>query len=450
MSAAVREILAGVVGPDTLRPEGEAEQWRTGPGPGGLPAAVLLPASEEELAQVLGVAGEEGWPVMPAGSGRWLEGGGSSDVILVLSTRRIREMDVYEPADLTFTAGAGLTLAELTAATAPNGQWLPLDPPGWAVGTLGAAVAIGGNGSLRHLYGTARDHILGLTLVSGEGEILRWGGRVVKNVAGFDMTRLFTGSWGTLGVITSVSGRLFPIPERDVTLVFRCEDAKRLAPAARSVALSSMPVAAVELLHPLRSGGVLPNEASTAEDDAGLVVRLLGSEAVVGEMEARLRRDLAGELSEPDRLSGEASRAVHAGLGDWEAGADLVARLRLLPSELPTLLAEAESLGRLTRESSEGDSRCSITSHVGAGVLRFAVWGMPSTNGVQDHWSSALAELRGRLENGGGSLVLSRGPEAVTRRIGAWGGRGEEAPLVDGLKAEFDPHGIMAPGRLGL
>ena len=119
-------------------------------------------------------------------------------------------------------------------------------------GSLGAAVALGVARPLRHLYGTPRDHVLGLTMVSGDGRVLRWGGRVVKNVAGFDLTRLSVGSWGSLGVITSVSARLFPIPESDVTLV--CLALERRAAACRPRPRPSppYPLPAVELVDPLR------------------------------------------------------------------------------------------------------------------------------------------------------------------------------------------------------
>ena len=250
MTASIRTVLESLVSPQVLLPESELERFRTGPGEEGLPAAVLAPGAEEELAALLARASEEGWKVLPAGLGQWLEGGGPAEVQLVVSTRRLQKVHEYNPADLTFTAGAGLTLSALRGTTEPNGQWLPLNPPGGWEGTLGAALATGVGGSLRHLYGTARDHVLGLTLVAGDGRILRWGGKVVKNVAGFDVTRLCLGSWGSLGLITSVSARLFPVPEKDATLVFSGSDIRALLSAARAMALSSLPLASVEVLDP--------------------------------------------------------------------------------------------------------------------------------------------------------------------------------------------------------
>ena len=133
------------------------------------------------MGELLARASQEGWRVLPAGQGTWLDGGGPADFDLIVSTRRLAGMEEYEPADLTFTAGAGMILSSLAEATGVNGQWLPIDPPGGRRGSLGATVSIGMSGPLRHLYGTPRDHVLGLSMVSGDGRLLRWGGRVVSS-----------------------------------------------------------------------------------------------------------------------------------------------------------------------------------------------------------------------------------------------------------------------------
>ena len=126
----------------------------------------------------------------------------------------------YEPGDLTLTARAGTTLDEITRATAANGQWLALDPLGDpSRATLGATIATGSYGALAHHFGTPRDMTLGVQFVSGMGDMVRGGGRVVKNVAGFDLTRLVTGSWGTLGVLTEVTVRLRALPAVEATLL---------------------------------------------------------------------------------------------------------------------------------------------------------------------------------------------------------------------------------------
>ncbi|MBT8395691.1 MAG: FAD-binding oxidoreductase [Gemmatimonadetes bacterium] len=442
MTTSLRSALASMVADETLLPEGEHDQWAMAGDGGPLPAAVLAPGSEDELAGILGKSSEEGWRVLPAGLGRWLNGGGPSEADLVVSTRRMTQVREYEPADLTFTAGSGLSLKELHEQTDPHGQWLPLDPPGSHSGSLGAAVALGMAGPLRHLYGTPRDHVLGLTMVAGDGRVLRWGGRVVKNVAGFDLTRLTVGSWGSLGVVTSVSARLFPIPESDVTLAFPGSSVAELLPKARVAALSPLPLAAVELLDSLDPGDEAPGPA--------LVVRLLGSAAQVDEMESRIVRDLGQSDGGTRRLQGDMSRALQRRLEDWEGGSHLSARLSLLPSKLGTLLEEVEGLRPLVVGWSEPGATMALSAHVGAGVVRLRVSKLPAREEALEPWITALRDLRGRMEDQGGSLVLSSGPPGLMREVGPWGTPGPERHLLEGLKAEFDPAGILASGRLNL
>lgn len=469
MTTPIRSLLRDLVAPGALLPEAASASWAV---EGRAPAAVLAPSSEEEVGRILERASQEGWKVLPAGFGKWLAGGGPVKADLVVSTQRICELTEYEPADLTFTAGAGLSLSALAEVTRAHGQWLPLDPPGGEEGSLGAAMATGAAGSLRQWFGTPRDHALGLTLVSGDGRVLRWGGRVVKNVAGFDVTRLCIGSWGTLGVITSVSARLFPLPQEDLTLVLGGSTASSLLPQARAMALSSLPLAAIELLAP--AGGVQGDPGGPAE----LVVRVLGSTEEVDAMEQRAVRDLGGGrasgFSRYDRnplppstlssshgssrgggagtirlLRGEASRAFHRRRDSWEEGADLVLRLTALPSLLGTVLRIAEEAASVWKGlPAREPPRMRVSSHVGAGIVRVAVAGIPKDGGGLGEWIETLRGLRGRMEEMGGSLTLSKGPAALVLEVGTWGGGEDDVALMVGLKQQFDPRGILAPGRL--
>jgi glycolate oxidase FAD binding subunit len=145
------------------------------------------------------------------------------------------------------------------------------------------------------------------------------------------------------------------------------------------------------------------------------------------------------------------SRAFHRTLNGWEEGAELVARLCLLPSELGILLDEAEELRTLVSEaSSSPGAELRLSAHVGAGVLRVAVSKLPKEESRLDPWVSNFRSLRVRLEERGGSLTLSSGPGLLVREIGAWGAAGEEKEIMEGLKSQFDPKGILSPGRLGL
>ena len=171
------------------------------------------PVDDAEIAGAVRDAIAAGEAIRIVGGGAWLEGGHPVRAARTMSLRTVslrQDAGVveYTPGDLTITVRAGTTLGELDAALREHGQWLPLDPAGGGDVTIGAVVATCSYGPLAELFGTPRDQVLGLTVVTGRGDLIRTGGRVVKNVAGFDLTRLMTGAWGTLGIITQVTLRV--------------------------------------------------------------------------------------------------------------------------------------------------------------------------------------------------------------------------------------------------
>lgn len=165
-------------------------------------------AADRRVAEQVRDAASTGDGLRIVGRGTWLDSGHRVTASRTLSLAGDRGIVAYSPGDLTITVRAGTTLAEIAEALREHGQWLALDPDGGLDVTIGATVATGSYGPAATLYGTARDQLLGLTVVTGRGEIVRPGGRVVKNVAGFDLTRLMTGAWGSLGVITELTLRV--------------------------------------------------------------------------------------------------------------------------------------------------------------------------------------------------------------------------------------------------
>ncbi|HSG81489.1 MAG TPA: FAD-linked oxidase C-terminal domain-containing protein, partial [Gemmatimonadota bacterium] len=217
----------------------------------GRPAGVVVaPESVDELSGLLKLATDRGWGVAPAGQGGWPAAGAPlhrADV--VLSTRRLNAPVEHHPEDLLATAQAGVSLSTLNNALAEKKQWWPLDPPGG--GTVGAIISAAASGPLAAAYGTPRDLVLGLTVVRADGRIVTAGGRVVKNVAGYDMVKLFTGSWGTLGVIAEAHLRLHALPAADETRVFVAGSAAQLAGfAARLSRNGSLVPSAAEIVSP--------------------------------------------------------------------------------------------------------------------------------------------------------------------------------------------------------
>jgi FAD/FMN-containing dehydrogenase len=176
---------------------------------------IVSPASAEEISEVLKLASREGWSVLPAGGMTWLK----SKVDLIVSTQRLDRIIEHEPADLIAVAQAGVKLTDFNAKLAENGQWLPLDPPDDGQATIGGVVATGIGGPQQFGYGRPRHSVIGMKVVLADGSLIKAGGRVVKNVAGYDLCKLFTGSFGSLGIITEVNFKLRPRPAREATVI---------------------------------------------------------------------------------------------------------------------------------------------------------------------------------------------------------------------------------------
>ena len=175
----------------------------------------------ESIARTIRDASAARTPLRVCGRSTWLDAGRPVRAKQTLSLQGDNGVVSYVPGDLTLTVRAGTSLAEIERATAEHDQWLPLDPYGSSDGTIGATVSTASAGPLASGFGLPRDLVLGMEFVSGRGEVIRCGGKVVKNVAGFDLTRLLTGSWGTLGVITEVTLRLYARPKVDRTFVVK-------------------------------------------------------------------------------------------------------------------------------------------------------------------------------------------------------------------------------------
>lgn len=282
------------------------------------------PSSLAELTQLTTEAAASGRALRLVGRGTWLDGGAP-----VASNAEHVHLDVfddiveYEPGDLTITVGAATTITELDAVTAAHNQWCPLSPWGGDAGTVGATIATATAGPYTHVMGAARDLVLGLECVDGTGRVLRPGGKVVKNVAGFDLTRLMTGAWGSLGAITQVSLRLRALPAVDETWsVAGMEDARAAVTWLRR---SNLPPIACEALEPRVATWLgLP-------DRAHLLVRIAGNAAFVAA--ARTAVQAVGTARQHEagvwtmvREAPRAARAPHAELAP--ALRELTARVK--------------------------------------------------------------------------------------------------------------------------
>lgn len=427
LTSALHEIL-----PRERVLNGEAAQ-RWG-GSKRTPGVVVFPASTDEAARVLTRACEEGWTVEPAGSGTWLwSESAASPPDLVLSTSGMVRVVEYDPADLTVTAEAGITLSALASLITPQHQWLPLDPPGRSH-SLGAVATTGVSGPLGASWGGPRDLVLGLRAVTGDGRPFSAGGRVVKNVAGFDLVRLLIGSRGTLAFVTEVTMRLSSLPEVDHTMLVRGDSLDELADAAARVCALSVTPAAVELL-------VREMPVGGRRMEAVLAVRVLGGRERVEAETAELRVSLA-DFGGLTRLAPEEADALWREVRHFEDGAELVLRLSINPARIGELIGFAQVL------CSVGDGQCDSTRarlavHAGTGVMRLAA---PKLR-VDAGWDERMDDLLGSLAERDGTLTVTRAPAPLRARLKGRDISVVNGELMSGLKAVFDPSGILSGGH---
>src|SRR5918998_1386718 len=232
----------------------------------GVPRAT--PDTPDALTLVCRLAHEEGWKIRVEGRGTWLPSDAPAD--LAVSTRALEQIVSVSPADLVATVQSGTPLEALRRRLADYGMWLSVDPPGRPERSIGSVVATATAGPLRHGFGPVRDHVLGCSVATGDGRLVNAGGKVVKNVAGYDLTKLQVGGFGGFGIIAEVHLRLRALPRADITLLARgARDA--LTSAARELMSVHLLPSALELLSP----------ALAAESDWILAVRFVGTEAAV-------------------------------------------------------------------------------------------------------------------------------------------------------------------------
>ena len=404
---------------------------------GRTPEAAVFPGSVDEVAAVVSLAAEAGMPLVPWGGGTAAAAGVPAPRAgVVLGLSRLRAIVEHEPGDLTVTAQAGVVLRELQAALGARGQWLSLDPPDADRATLGGVLAANAAGPRRHLYGTARDLLIGVTVVTADGSVVRGGGRVVKNVAGYDLPKLFIGSYGTLGVIVEATLKLRPRPDAERLVAVPFERLKDAGTAVRAILASDLIPNAVDLADAAaaRAVGV----------DAAPAVLLVGFDGLGEQVDwqvaelASIVRPYGGQT--PTALSAAAwpvlARAAQAAFETPAA----VMMLSVLPSVVADTIEQAASTARQRGLST------AWSAHVGAGLVTGAV---RAEDDRQDPamLATVLAEWRAAARAGGGHASIRWAPLAVKAALPVWDDAGAAGRIMQRIKAELDPQNLLNPGR---
>jgi glycolate oxidase FAD binding subunit len=383
----IGEVLRAIVGPEHVRIATDADAVA-----GIVPLVMVDPADARQTASVLRCANQAGLAVIPCGGGTKLDWGNpprAADV--VLSLRRLNRVIEHAWADLTVTVEAGCTIAQLQRALAQHGQRLAVDPLWPERATIGGILSTNDSGALRLGYGSLRDLIIGVTLALADGTIASSGGKVVKNVAGYDLPKLATGGLGTLGVITRAVFRLHPLPRNVRTLTIAVADAAEMQRVILAILSAQLVPAAVQVRSGARSGSV--------------DILLEGTPDGISAQESAIKQFGRVQEGSPDVWNAREELWPSSGAGP-------MVKFSTLPSRIS---AASASFSRF------------VTQATGIGYAQF---------------DGDLQGLRTAIEQDGGSLVI-----LGRTNLDAWGSPGDSLPLMRAVKEQFDPKGTLNPGR---
>jgi glycolate oxidase FAD binding subunit len=414
------------------------------------PKAMVHPADAQQTREVLRFAHHERLAVAPAGSlTKQRFGGIPRKIDLLLSLERLNRIADYQPKDLTVTVEAGVRMADLSATLRQEKQMLPLDAPFGGAATVGGVLATNGSGPRRLAYGTARDMVLGARFLTADGTIAKTGGKVVKNVAGYDLAKLLIGSLGTLAVLTEVTFKVFPIPPASATLLFGFENAQAALQAAQRIVHSQFSLQALDLLD--AEAGSLLEESLFSQFPYTLVARAAGPEAVV----ERIGRELPS-LVQSESPVDRAFRTGEAETKLWGMVQECTPSfLRAQPDGMVirasvVLTRMEEALAAARRVASENGLAAAMLARAGTGVVYCYLWGRPEADGSvssKDQLASAAASLLREIEGLGGRAIIEWAPASVKEKASLWGTLRDDFAVMQRLKAQFDPQGILNPGR---
>jgi glycolate oxidase FAD binding subunit len=424
-----------------------------------LPAAVAKPGSKEEVAEIIKYAVAEKLAVITCGA-RTKIGMGLPPLRydVALDMTRLDRTIAYDPADLTLSVEAGVPLGKLVDTLVGHNQFLPLFTPFFHRATIGGTIASGVDSPLRQFYGTARDYVLGMEFVTGEGVHSKSGGTVVKNVTGYDLHKLMIGSLGTLGVITRVNFKTFPFPARSHGFLGTFESADRAIDMRHRIAKSPLTPLTLEILSPRVADLFLSSAAEIAQvpaPPAGLLspkhwtlaAAFVGNEKVITRYEMELRRLAAESGAVNISILGDDTRpSVWGRLRESipimleSSPAITILKISVLPARLKDALAAAVNAADMNQLPWAAVVR-------GLGVIYFALLPNERSDAAQ---RAAVAATNQIFETGaamGANATIPWCPTDWKNTLKVWGPERSDLAQMKKVKTVFDPHGVFSPGR---
>ncbi len=418
---------------------------------GKRPKVVVAPKTVDEVSKIVAYANQQRLALIPMGNGTKMGMGGIPKKIeMVLLTTRLNHIRDCDIDNLTFTAESGITLHQVQRHLAREGRgyFLPLDPPFTDKATLGGVVATNSSGPKRLLYGTARDLVIGTKAVFPNGDIIVSGGKTVKNVSGYDLSKLLIGSFGTLGVICEITVRLLPLPERETSLLVPFGKVEEADAFVQEITHSQLLPACIETLNALAVSRIKYRVSLPAE---GSYLVAIGLEGVAESTERQITE--MGDLGrkhgalEPMALDSERHQAFWKAIRDFPVGLakrhpeHLILKSNFLISRFGQMMGSYEKVAKgLGME-------CAFVGHSGSGILYTYVLGNAEGRLQAESAIKFIKKLTAEAIRNEGNLIIESSPSSIKKKVNVWGKSRGDALVMRRIKKQIDPRRILNPGR---
>lgn len=407
------------------------------------PAVAVFPTSTGELSQAVAAASAKKLAITPWGGGTRIELGNSLQRLdAVIDLSRMNSVVEHNPGDLTCIVEAGISMTSLQEALAGHKQYLTLDPPLPDRASIGGILATGTGVPLMWQFGNMRDLVIGMKVVQADGAVTQSGGQVVKNVSGFDMSRLHIGAVGTLGIIAEVSFRLSPIPDGQTTLVATFENSQQCQETGFKAFHSDV----VPLEMVTVDQEAVKRAGLSAQDGANLLAFRLAGRPLTLERQTRECESLCrqGGAISVETLDEQAAGVLWRKITDfgWDENTRSVtmAHASVPPAGIPALH------GRLADTATAGAPQASVITHPGYGTVTVHWFSQEDTRSTEAA-SNAIARVREAVHEAGGRLIVDRCPVDLKRDLDVWDDVGDSLETMRRMKQQYDPDGVLSPGR---
>lgn len=406
------------------------------------PEVAVFPETIEQVSEIMKLASKETLSVITMGSGTKSSLGNKPDRSdIILSTKNLNRIIEHGASDLVATTECGITLSGFQEELNKKNQFLALDPPHIKRGaTVGGIIATNDSGPERLRYGTAREFLIGIKVVKADGSIFNGGSKVVKNVAGYDLPKLYVGSLGTLGIIVESTFRLYPVPEYSETYIASFSSLEKCRDSVLKLLDSDLVLTSLELLNPELAGQI--SESNDLDVNNGCYVLLVG----IRNVEKAVRDQIDTVKTICDENSGSGFLVN----GDkesqlWDSVRDFpeesikttgaVCKSGVLVTQIPKLLDSVERL------SNEYSVKSLVSTRAGNGISLIAI------EGKAESVKPAIENLRNFLSSIGGTLILLQAPIEIKQGFDVWGDIGSGLGIMKKIKFNYDPDNILNPGR---